>query len=549
MEEVTVQVEEDPPGEPFMVVGVGPWQGEWPTEDHFDPELLREGDRRNVIDKYRYWKLESIVADLGTTTYVHAAVTLANGETTTVTTGITDPDVPRILSVTGNDENVAGDVVFTGTNIDDEEITMFIVGKYYNANNSYAKNYYQVIAGFGSDTFTNDISVDRGSLVFANAYGNLNFTFGDNSGYSVFTNQTTLSVLPVEVTFTKTFYQDEEWIVPLGVTQVSALIVGGGGGGGSGTGLFGGFGGGGGGISTTILETTSGLIIPVKVGNGGLSLSALDYNLDMYYYGESGGTSYFGEISAMGGEGGGYALSSVNVAMGGYGTLYYGSSGGFAYNFETSTSSTSGEEGKYFELDDTYYSGGGSGSYENSYTEPVLGGGGGGSTPDGGSGQDGFDSLGGGGGAGYNDRGGVGGSGVVKILWKTNIIEIVGPTEVITYDTEIKETIDNNVNFYPPTTDFYIFETAFKKPQIETYINGTSFGGDLGIVDFDLPYKYWNSKLFSNGGFSVGSYVGGNLRTDCSVAEIIFYKRYLKTEERIAVLKYLKEKYNLTNVN
>ncbi len=64
MEELTVQVEEDPPGEPFMIVGVGPWEGEWPVEEHFDPDLLRDGDRRNVIDKYRYWKLESIVADL-----------------------------------------------------------------------------------------------------------------------------------------------------------------------------------------------------------------------------------------------------------------------------------------------------------------------------------------------------------------------------------------------------------------------------------------------------------------------------------------------------
>lgn len=44
--------------------GVGPWQGELPLEDHFDPELLAEGDRRNVVDKYRYWRLESIVADL-----------------------------------------------------------------------------------------------------------------------------------------------------------------------------------------------------------------------------------------------------------------------------------------------------------------------------------------------------------------------------------------------------------------------------------------------------------------------------------------------------
>ena len=30
----------------------------------FDPELLREGDRRNVGDQYRYWTVEAIVADL-----------------------------------------------------------------------------------------------------------------------------------------------------------------------------------------------------------------------------------------------------------------------------------------------------------------------------------------------------------------------------------------------------------------------------------------------------------------------------------------------------
>lgn len=44
--------------------GVGPWDGEPPVDDHYDPELLREGDRRNVIDRYRYWSLEAIVADL-----------------------------------------------------------------------------------------------------------------------------------------------------------------------------------------------------------------------------------------------------------------------------------------------------------------------------------------------------------------------------------------------------------------------------------------------------------------------------------------------------
>ena len=51
------------------VVGVGPWPGgreAWPTEPHFDPELLELGDRRNVLDGYRYWRLEAIVADLNT---------------------------------------------------------------------------------------------------------------------------------------------------------------------------------------------------------------------------------------------------------------------------------------------------------------------------------------------------------------------------------------------------------------------------------------------------------------------------------------------------
>jgi len=44
--------------------GVGPWQGEWPTDNHFDPELLANGDTRNVLDHFRYWKMEAIVAEL-----------------------------------------------------------------------------------------------------------------------------------------------------------------------------------------------------------------------------------------------------------------------------------------------------------------------------------------------------------------------------------------------------------------------------------------------------------------------------------------------------
>ena len=50
-------------------VGVGPWPGgrdEWPDDPRFDPELLEHGDTRNVVDQYRYWRLEAIVADLDT---------------------------------------------------------------------------------------------------------------------------------------------------------------------------------------------------------------------------------------------------------------------------------------------------------------------------------------------------------------------------------------------------------------------------------------------------------------------------------------------------
>jgi tRNA G18 (ribose-2'-O)-methylase SpoU len=45
-------------------VGVGPWPGPWPGDPRHDPELLAHGDRRNVADRYRYWTVEAIVADL-----------------------------------------------------------------------------------------------------------------------------------------------------------------------------------------------------------------------------------------------------------------------------------------------------------------------------------------------------------------------------------------------------------------------------------------------------------------------------------------------------
>ncbi len=46
------------------ISGVGPWQGNWPSDPRYDPALLRDGDSRNVVDVYRYWTREAIIADI-----------------------------------------------------------------------------------------------------------------------------------------------------------------------------------------------------------------------------------------------------------------------------------------------------------------------------------------------------------------------------------------------------------------------------------------------------------------------------------------------------
>ena len=51
---------------PDLAVGVGPHPRPWPTGPRYDPQLLEHGDRRNVSDRYRYWSVAAIVADLDT---------------------------------------------------------------------------------------------------------------------------------------------------------------------------------------------------------------------------------------------------------------------------------------------------------------------------------------------------------------------------------------------------------------------------------------------------------------------------------------------------
>ncbi len=62
MNEESVEPTVDPAA--AHIIGVGPWEGELPTEAYYDAELLAEGDKRNVADKYRYWSMDAIIADL-----------------------------------------------------------------------------------------------------------------------------------------------------------------------------------------------------------------------------------------------------------------------------------------------------------------------------------------------------------------------------------------------------------------------------------------------------------------------------------------------------
>jgi tRNA G18 (ribose-2'-O)-methylase SpoU len=56
-------------------IGVPPHPQPWPTDSRYDLELLENGDRRNVLDKYRYWTVEAIKADLDKTrATLHVAI-------------------------------------------------------------------------------------------------------------------------------------------------------------------------------------------------------------------------------------------------------------------------------------------------------------------------------------------------------------------------------------------------------------------------------------------------------------------------------------------
>src|ERR1700712_5369765 len=52
------------PTEWGTTTGVGPWVGALPDDPRYDGELLANGDSRNVVDAYRYWTREAVIADI-----------------------------------------------------------------------------------------------------------------------------------------------------------------------------------------------------------------------------------------------------------------------------------------------------------------------------------------------------------------------------------------------------------------------------------------------------------------------------------------------------
>lgn len=54
------------PSHELTTNGVGPHPEPWPDDPRLDPELLAAGDSRNVLDHFRYWSMDAIVAELDT---------------------------------------------------------------------------------------------------------------------------------------------------------------------------------------------------------------------------------------------------------------------------------------------------------------------------------------------------------------------------------------------------------------------------------------------------------------------------------------------------
>jgi uncharacterized protein YjbI with pentapeptide repeats len=303
-----------------------------------------------------------------------------------------------------------------------------------------------------------------GAYRLADASFSLTAPTSDSSGAFSYTSDNSAVAVISTSTISFTTVGTTNWVVPAGITSVSALIVGGGGGGGRDNG---GGGGGGGVIVNTNIAVTPGTSMSIVVGSGGAAAASTST------VGSNGGNSSFAGLVAVGGGGGG-SLSNIVGANGGSAG---GRGGGFASSAVSGTVTTTPLQGNNGGGSSGGYGGGGGGGagqvgaaggsnlggkggdgIANSITTSTVyyggGGGGGGNGSTAGAGGNGgggagvaFGTLtptagtnglggggGGGGGSNASGAGAIGGSGIVIISYNINprVILVANGTANIT---------------------------------------------------------------------------------------------------------------------
>jgi type II secretory pathway pseudopilin PulG len=312
------------------------------------------------------------------------------------------------------------------------------------ANKVYASN----VSTYGTDTFCSAGYPSPSSPSFPASNGSISWTCvgtGGNSscnasrGTVVYAEAIDGSYKVETFTLSANATASVDWVAPVGVTQISVLVVAGGGGGGDtiGSSYVGGGGGGGGGVIYTTKAVVPNSIYRITVGAGGTR-----------HY--SGVNSVFGDLVAIGGGAGGSNFDATGVSRSGLvggsgggashggtygvgtsgqgyrGGSYYNSGGGYATGGGggagaqgmDATAKRSGNGGNGLSIDITgtaKYYGGGGGGFGYPYSGAVHGTGGLGG---GGNNQsNGTPGTGGGGGGGYVNNGGTGGSGIVIVRY------------------------------------------------------------------------------------------------------------------------------------
>jgi len=93
----------------------------YPYNPHYG-QVIQGEPGTDAVDMSFLAHYQQAPAATGTAT-VHAAITLPDSGTLDVTTGITSPDVPRTITITGNQAGITGNVVITGTDAAGATIT------------------------------------------------------------------------------------------------------------------------------------------------------------------------------------------------------------------------------------------------------------------------------------------------------------------------------------------------------------------------------------------------------------------------------------------